>query len=54
MSGSGGEDLPDVREKSVAPPGCPGMVGWPSWMSGSSPEAVTDDRVWSGGPPGRQ
>ena len=34
MSGSYWEALPDVREWSEDPPGCPGVVGRPSQMSG--------------------
>ena len=62
MSGSGREALPDIREWSGLSPGCPGVVGiisrmsgsgrGPSWMSGSSQKAFPDVREWSGGPPG--
>ena len=38
MSGSGRETLPDVWEWSGDPPGCPGVVGRPSQMSGSGRE----------------
>ena len=41
MSGSGREALPDVREWSGGPPGCPGVVWRPTQMS-----------ECSGGPPG--
>ena len=44
MSVSGREALPDVREWSGCPSGCPGVVGKPSRMSRSG-------REWSGGPP---
>ena len=50
MSKSGWEALPDVREWLGGPPGCPGVVGRPSrlsgsgerpsWMSGSCWEAL--------------
>ena len=57
MSGSGLEALPDVWEWSGGPPGCPVVVGKPSWMSGrpsrmskSGREALADVREWSGGP----
>ena len=56
MSGSGWEALldvreyrealSDVREWSGGPPGCPGMVGRPSWMSSSGREALSDVREW--------
>ena len=36
----GGEAHPDVREWSGVPPGCPGVVGRPSRISGSSREAL--------------
>ena len=59
MSGSGQEALPNVREWSGGPPGCPGVVGMSSQMSGSGQEslsdvreALPDVRVWSRGPPG--
>ena len=35
MSESGRDALPDVREWSGGPPGCPGVVGRPCQMSGS-------------------
>ena len=59
MSGSGREFRPNVPEWSRGPhscsggpPGCPGVVGRPSWKSGSSREAIADFREWSGGHPG--
>ena len=52
MFGSGREALPDVREWSRLPPGCPGKVGRPSRMSGSVHEAHQDVRECSGGSPG--
>ena len=42
MSGSGREALPDVREWSGGPPGCPGVVGRPTRMSGSGREAISN------------
>ena len=45
MSGSGWDTLPDTREWSGGPHGCPEVVERPSRM----PESV---RVWSVGPPG--
>ena len=33
MSESGRETYPDIREWSGCPPGCPAVVGRPSWMS---------------------
>ena len=44
MSGSGREDLPDVRECSRGSPGSSGVVGWPSRMSGNGREALLDVR----------
>ena len=51
MFGSGRESLPDVRERSRVPSGCPGVV-WrysqmlvvrmPSRMSGSGRESLPD------------
>ena len=38
------EALPDVRECSGVPPGCPGVVGRPSRMSGSGRETLLDVR----------
>ena len=62
MSGSGREALADVREWSGCPPGCQGLVGSPSrmsgsgWeafrMSGSGWEALPDDQEWSRAPSG--
>ena len=49
MSGNGRESLPDVREWSADPPGCPQVfrmpsrmlvVGMPSWMPRSGREAL--------------
>ena len=45
MSGNGQETLPDVREWSEGPSGCPGVVGRPFRMSGSGREANSDDQV---------
>ena len=49
----------DVRELSGGPterlgvpPGCPGVVGRPSRMSGSGRESLPDVREWLRGPPG--
>ena len=54
MPGSGREALPDVREWSggplgcpEGPLGCPGVVRRPSRMSGSSREALPNVREWS-------
>ena len=44
--------LPDVRQLSGGPPGCPGVVGSPSQMSGSGRESLPDVWEWSGGSPG--
>ena len=59
MSGSGRESLPEVREWSVGPPGCTGVIGSPSQMSQSVRhpltggwEAFPDVREWSGDHPG--
>ena len=69
MSGSCREALPDVWEESgyapeclVGLPGCPGVVGRTSLMSGSvgrtsqmsgsGREFIPDVREWSGDPPG--
>ena len=41
MSGSGRDP----------PPGCPGVVGMSTQMSGSGREALPDVWDWSGGPP---
>ena len=50
MSGSSRVDLPDVREWSGGPPGCPGVVGRSSRKSGRSREDLPDVREWSEGP----
>ena len=50
MSRSGRDALPDVREWSGRPPGCPEVVGTPSWMSGNGRVALKDLREWSEGP----
>ena len=60
MSGSGQENLPDVREWSRGPTGCPvvvsrpsrmsGVVRRPSRMCGIGREAHQDARERSGGP----
>ena len=49
MSGSGWKAHPDVWEWSEVstksprvPLGCPGVVGWPSRLSGSGGEALMD------------
>ena len=42
MSCSGREALEDVLEWLGGPPGCPGVVGRPSRMSGSGREALPD------------
>ena len=44
MSGSGHEALPDVREWSGVPPGCPGVVVRPSRLFGSGRATLTDVR----------
>ena len=44
MSAIGPETLRDVRNWSGDPPGCSGVVGRPSQMSGSGREALPD--VW--------
>ena len=41
MSGSGQVALPDVQEWSGVPPGCTGLVGSPSRMSGSGGRPYT-------------
>ena len=51
MSGSGSEALPNVREWSRGPPGCPGVIQRPSRMSDSGREDIPVVREWSGGPP---
>ena len=59
MSGSGWEDLPDVRKFLGGPlgslrstPGCPGVIEMPSRMSGICRESLPDVRKLSGDPPG--
>ena len=52
MSRSSREAHPDVREWSGGPPACPGMVGRPFRMSGSSWDALRYVREWSGVSPG--
>ena len=42
MSGRSREALRDLQEWSVGPPECPGVVGTPSWLSGSGREALRD------------
>ena len=42
MTKCGREALLNVREWSGGPPECPGEVGRPSWMSGSSLETYPD------------
>ena len=54
MTGSGRDALPDVRDWLGGPtgclavtgglPGCQGVVGRPSWMSGSGRETLLDVR----------
>ena len=44
--------LPDVRDWSGGPPGCPGVVGWPFRMSGIGRVALPVFREWSEGSPG--
>ena len=48
MSVSSPAVLPDVCEWSGGPPGCPGVVGRPSWIAGSSQEVLPDVQEWSG------
>ena len=48
MSGRGLEALPDVREGSGGPPGCPEVIGRPSQMSRRGREALLDIWEWSG------
>ena len=43
---SGWEILPVVREWSGGPPECPGVVGWPSRMSGSGRKTLPTVREW--------
>ena len=58
MSNSVREAIPNVRELSRGPPGCPvdplgcpGVVGRPSRMFGSYRDSLLDVREWSGSPP---
>ena len=48
MSGNGRMALPDVREYSGGPHGCPEVVERLSRMSGSGQEALSDVLEWSG------
>ena len=48
MSGSGRDDLPKIRVCLGVPRRFAGVVGRPSWMSGSCREALPDVRKWSG------
>ena len=55
MSGNGRESLPDVREWSGGPHGCPGVArsgreAIPD--DGSGPESLPDVREWSRDPSG--
>ena len=50
-SPGGREVLPDVQEWLGSPPGCPGVVGRPSRMSGSGWLALPEVLKWSEGPP---
>ena len=52
MFGSGQETLPDVRQLSRSPLGCPEVVERPSRMSAIGPETLPDDQKWSKGLPG--
>ena len=52
MSGSGREDLPDIREWSGGLRGSLRVVGRPSRMIRSGREALPNVQEWSGGPPG--
>ena len=45
MSKSGQEAIPDVLEWSVGPPGCLGVVGRPSWVTGSGPDTPRRSRM---------
>ena len=51
MSESGWEILPNVQEWSGGLPGCSGVVGRPSYMSGSCSESLTDVRERLGDSP---
>ena len=44
MPGSDRESFPEVREWSEGHPGCPGVVGRPSLMSGCDREVLPYDR----------
>ena len=47
MDVRGSQDtLPDVQKWSGGPPGCPGVVGWPSWMSESGRETLPNVQEW--------
>ena len=45
----GQEATPDGRERSVGPPGGPGVVQWFSRLVRSGQEALPESREWSGG-----
>ena len=44
MYGCGREALPHILEWSGGPPGCPGVVGRPSRLSGSGRKSLTGGR----------
>ena len=44
MFSSGRNALPDDRGWSGDPPGCPKVVGRPSWMTGSGLETLPGER----------
>ena len=46
MSWRGREAMPDVRDWSGYPPGCPGLVGRLTRMSKSCRETLGDWREW--------
>ena len=48
---SGREDFPEVRKWSVGPPEGTGVVGRPSWRSGSGRQVLSKVPKWSGDPP---
>ena len=52
MFGSGRKAIPNVREWSGGPSGCPRVLESLSRMSGSGLEASPDVREWLGGPSG--
>ena len=52
MFGSCREAIPNVREWTGGPLGCPGVVGIPSLIFGSGREALPDIREFPGVPPG--